>query len=79
MLKDLIGKNLELPSQNHDGELVDLTSGKPCNKELGNKEQPTRSRGLLFVVRACGHIDRWAPIYKYVYLRLFFVHIFTAM
>jgi hypothetical protein len=35
-----------------------------CSKNSGEKTAPVRSRGHVFIVRACGHVDLWAPIYK---------------
>lgn len=40
-------------------------SSTSCRKNLGERKQPpVRSRGYVFVVRAGGHIDMFAPLYK---------------
>lgn len=36
-----------------------------CNKDTGGKQRLRMwSRGHLFIVRCCGHIDMWRPLYK---------------
>ncbi|MDA8001387.1 MAG: hypothetical protein MPL62_08865 [Alphaproteobacteria bacterium] len=36
-----------------------------CNKDTGDKCRLRMwSRGHLFIVRSCGHIDTWKPLYK---------------
>ena len=36
-----------------------------CNKDTGEGGKlQSWSRGHLFVVRPCGHIDTWHPLYK---------------
>ena len=36
-----------------------------CRKDLGDGRRLRRwSRGHVFIVRSCGHIDTWRPIYK---------------
>lgn len=48
------------------GEIESLTT--KCNKDTSGKERLRMwSRGHLFIVRCCGHIDMWRPLYKYVY------------
>ncbi len=38
-----------------------------CNKDTGaGSRLQMWSRGHLFVVRPCGHIDQWQPLYRYV-------------
>jgi len=47
-------------------DTVQLTGqGEDCNKDTGNKVRLRRwSRGILAIVRAGGHIDTFAPLYK---------------
>lgn len=36
-----------------------------CRKDIGEKKKLRLwSRGHLFIVRPCGHIDLWRPIYR---------------
>lgn len=36
-----------------------------CRKDLGEKRKLRLwSRGHLFIVRPCGHVDLWRPIYR---------------
>lgn len=45
------------------------SSSSECRKDLGEKGKLRHwSRGHIFVVRSCGHIDTWKPIYKSVTL-----------
>lgn len=38
-----------------------------CRKDLGDHGKLRHwSRGHVFIVRSCGHIDFWAPIFKLV-------------
>lgn len=42
------------------------TPATQCRKDIGEKGKLRHwSRGHVFVVRSCGHIDTWKPIYKY--------------
>ena len=44
-----------------------------CRKDLGEKRKLRLwSRGHLFIVRPCGYIDLWRPIYRYNYMCDFF-------
>ena len=44
-----------------------------CKKDLGEKRKLRLwSRGHLFIVRPCVHIDLWRPIYRYNYMCDFF-------
>ncbi|XP_055352820.1 uncharacterized protein LOC129598789 [Paramacrobiotus metropolitanus] len=50
-------KGIELPSNSEASTL-------PCYKQLGEtKTKIDRSRGYLFIVRAGGHVESFAPIY----------------
>lgn len=44
----------------------DMGETTDCRKDLGDRGKKLRhwSRGHLFIVRGCGHIDTWKPIYK---------------
>ncbi len=45
--------------------LVSAHDDNECRKDLGEKEKLRhQSRGHVFVVRSCGHIDISKPIYK---------------
>ena len=36
-----------------------------CRKDLGARGKLRHwSRGHVFIVRSCGHVDTWKPIYK---------------
>ena len=38
-----------------------------CHKDIGEKSKlQCRSRGHLFIVRTCGHIETWRPLYRYM-------------
>lgn len=38
-----------------------------CNKDIGEGGRLQMwSRGHFFIVRPCGHIDQWHPIYRYI-------------
>ena len=38
-----------------------------CQKDTGQKSKLHMwSRGRFFIVRPCGHIDQWQPLYRYV-------------
>lgn len=38
-----------------------------CQKDTGEKSRLQMwSRGHFFIVRPCGHIDQWKPLYRYV-------------
>ena len=52
---------------NNDSESIStVTPASQCRKDLGDKRKLRHwSRGHVFVVRSCGHIDTWKPIYKY--------------
>ena len=40
-----------------------------CRKDLGDKGKLRLwSRGHIFIVRTCGHIDMWRPIFRYMQL-----------
>ncbi len=44
------------------GSNVEATS---CRKDLGEKGKLRHwSRGHVFVVRSCGHVDMWKPIFR---------------
>ena len=54
---------MDHPAIAKDCEMGDTTK---CRKDLGDKGKRLRhwSRGHIFIVRGCGHIDMWKPIYK---------------
>ena len=40
-----------------------------CRKDIGDKGKLRHwSRGHVFVVHSCGHIDTWRPIFRYIKL-----------
>ena len=52
------------PSVLNDCEVMEGTSTS-CRKDLGDRGKLRHwSRGHVFIVRGCGHIDTWKPIYK---------------
>ena len=49
--------------------LEDCLEPKPttCNKQTGGKQRLQKwSRGLFFIVRGGGIIDKWSPLFKWV-------------
>ena len=43
------------------------SSSTVCNKDTGEGSKLRMwSRGHFFIVRPCGHIDQWHPIYRYL-------------
>ena len=47
---------------------VTLQPESRCKKDTGKPKKLRRwSRGHLFIVRPCGHIDLHKPIYQYVH------------
>ena len=39
--------------------------GEECKKDTGKRKKDRHwSRGHFFVVRTCGHIETWRPLYK---------------
>ena len=63
----------ELFIKDHPGvvELCKTVSDKvtTCNKDTGEGSKLNMwSRGHLFIVRPCGHIDQWHPIYRYMHI-----------
>ena len=52
------------PQVLQDGGFTDEDESK-CRKDTGDRKRLRHwSRGHLFIVRTCGHIDTWRPIYK---------------
>ena len=46
---------------------VDAEKDTICKKDTGDKAKLQMwSRGHFFIVRPCGHIDQWQPIYRCV-------------
>ena len=46
------------------------TEPKACNKETGAKQRLQKwSRGHLFIVRGGGIIDKWSPLFKWVWYK----------
>lgn len=57
---ELLLHHPHLANSDEDEELVTV-----CNKDTGEKSRLRMwSRGHLFIVRSCGHIDTWKPLYK---------------
>lgn len=56
---------------------VSLESGQDmCRKDTGEmRKLRLWSRGHVFIVRSCGFIDTWKPIYRY----LVYVHVVHGM
>ena len=49
-----------------DMVLKDYSELPQCRKDLGEQGRLRHwSRGHIFVVRSCGHVDLWAPIFKW--------------
>ena len=45
--------------------VIDNNEDTSCSKDTGERTKlQTWSRGHLFIVRPCGHIDTWQPLYK---------------
>ena len=50
----------------HDCEEATPTA---CNKETGEKRRLQKwSRGHFFIVRGSGIIDKWNPLFRYMYI-----------
>lgn len=46
---------------------IEADKDTKCKKDTGEKEKLQMwSRGHFFIVRPCGHIDQWQPLYRYV-------------
>ena len=59
----------QFPSVVDSCEPVPSNQVPTCRKDLGEKRKLRLwSRGHLFIVRPCGHVDFWRPIYRYNYI-----------
>ncbi len=48
-----------------DESLDSAVESTSCRKDLGEKGKLRHwSRGHVFVVRSCGHVDTWKPIFR---------------
>ena len=56
-----------LDSGAKDDYQLDDSKHTSCRKDIGEPAGKIRhySRGHVFIVRSCGHMDWWQPIYKY--------------
>ena len=58
---ELLLNHPDMANSDEDDNLVTA-----CNKDRGEKcRLHMWSRGHLFIVRSCGHIDTWKPLYKW--------------
>ena len=61
--EEFIKKNPEILRKCITVSTNDIT----CNKDTGvGSKLQCWSRGHLFIVRSCGHIDAWHPLYRYI-------------
>ncbi len=61
-IEDFIKKN---PSVLIDSSEVQSEVDTTCHKDTGEKSRlQLWSRGHFFIVRPCGHIDQWKPLYR---------------
>ena len=66
-----------MEESSHDNEPRKHGESLPtqCRKDLGDsKKLHLWSRGHIFLVRPCGHIDMWRPIYRLIDIIMFYVH-----